>query len=99
MKIVGERALNPFIDPLEATRKTKVKEAFDQAVVKCKTGSAAPKPPLKEAPPIKKKSPAGVKKEVRPTSPVLEDEPPKPRGKPPARLLVRVSMYYLMYGS
>ena len=103
MKIVGERALNPIIDPLEATRKTKVKEAFDQAVVKCKAGSAAPKPPPaapKEAPPAKKKVPAGVKKETRPTSPVLEDDvsSSKPKAKPPARLMVCVLMFYLLCG-
>ena len=102
MKIVGERALNPIVEPLEATRKTKVKEAFDQAAVKCKAGSAVPKPPpsaLKEAPLAKKKVPAVVKKEARPTSIVLEEEPspPKPRGKPPARLMVCLSMSCLMY--
>ena len=93
MKIVGERALNPVVEPLEASRKTKVKEAFDQAVVKCKVGSAAPKPPPsapKEAPPAKKKALVAVKKEARPTSPALENEPasPAPRAKPPARLMV-----------
>jgi cytoskeleton-associated protein 5 len=93
MKIVGERALNPVVEPLEATRKVKVKEAFDQAVVKCKAGSTAPKPPPpapKEGPPAKKKASALVKKETRPTSPALVDEPSStaPRAKPPARLMV-----------
>lgn len=99
MKIVGERALNPVVEPLEATRKTKVKEAFDQAVVKCKVGSAAPKPPPaapKDPPAAKKKAPAVVKKEARPTSPALEDESPTPapRGKPPARLTVCLSVSF-----
>jgi cytoskeleton-associated protein 5 len=42
MKIVGERAMNPYLEPLEDLRKVKVKEAFDKAVVKCKVGAAAP---------------------------------------------------------
>jgi cytoskeleton-associated protein 5 len=54
MKIVGERAMNPFLEPLDDIRKGKVKEAFDKAVVKCKVGSAAPAPraaPSKAEPP------------------------------------------------
>ncbi|KAF8504055.1 microtubule associated protein [Hysterangium stoloniferum] len=101
MKIVGERALNPITEPLEAARKAKVKEAFDQATVKCKVGSTAPKvipPTAKEAAPPKKKVPAVVKKASgeeadAPSSPtLLEDataEPAKPRAKPPARLLAK----------
>ena len=44
MKIVGERAMNPVLEPLDDIKKTKVKEAFDKAVVKCKVGGAAPAP-------------------------------------------------------
>jgi cytoskeleton-associated protein 5 len=53
MKIVGERAMNPVLEPLDELRKTKVKEAFEKAVVKCKVGSAAPAPkaPPKAEPP------------------------------------------------
>jgi hypothetical protein len=55
MKIVGERAMNPYLEPLEDLRKVKVKEAFEKAVVKCKVGAAAPPPrvtaPSKPEPP------------------------------------------------
>ena len=55
MKIVGERAMNPVLEPLDDLRKAKVKEAFDKAVVKCKVGAAAPPPraaaPSKSEPP------------------------------------------------
>jgi cytoskeleton-associated protein 5 len=53
MKIVGERAMNPVLEPLDELRKAKVKEAFEKAVVKCKVGSAAPAPkaPPKADPP------------------------------------------------
>ena len=103
MKIVGERALNPVVEPLEAARKAKVKEAFEQATVKCKAGSAASKPPPaapKEAPPLaKRKVPAVVKKKNPPTpEPILEEElntpSAKPRAKPPARLTVCFSSLF-----
>lgn len=66
MKIVGERPLNPVLEPLDANRKSKVKEAFEQATVRCKAGSA-PKPPpvaVKEPPPsaAKKKPQTAPKK-------------------------------------
>lgn len=107
MKIVGERTLNPVIDPLEASRKAKVKEAFDHATVKCKVGSSAPKPPplSKAAVPPKKKAPAAKKEVVEepaassPTSPspsMLDDPPTKPRGKPPARLMVSNFVWMLL---
>lgn len=51
LKIVGERQLNPVIDPLDDLRKAKVKEAFEKATVKCKAGVAPPKP---AAPPAAK---------------------------------------------
>lgn len=55
MKIVGERAMNPILDPMDDLRKAKVKESFEKAVVKCKAGSAAPAPraaaPAKAEPP------------------------------------------------
>lgn len=52
MKIVGERAMNPVLEPLDDLRKAKVKEAFDKAVVKCKVGGApAPRAPPKAEPP------------------------------------------------
>ncbi|KAF8582676.1 microtubule associated protein [Ramaria rubella] len=95
MKIVGERALNPVVEPLEAARKAKVKEAFEQAVVKCKAGvGGAPRPAAaavaapKEAAPAKKKA-AAVKKTEEEALGGEEESPPKPRGKPPARLMAK----------
>ncbi|KAJ6596858.1 microtubule associated protein [Mycena vulgaris] len=87
MKMVGERPLNPVMDGLPDMRKAKVKEAFERATVKCKSGAAAPPkapPPPAAAPPPKKKAPA--------PKPALaeDDEPPKkaaPKAatKPPAK--------------
>lgn len=44
MKIVGERAMNPFMDKLDDIKKKKVKEFYDSAEVKAKA-SAAPAAP------------------------------------------------------
>ncbi|KAJ6502581.1 microtubule associated protein [Mycena sanguinolenta] len=86
MKMVGERPLNPVMEGLADVRKTKVKEAFEKATVKCKAGGPAPPkaaPPPAAAPPSKAKAPAPK---------VLADdaEPPKkavskPPVKPPAK--------------
>lgn len=46
LKIVGERQLNPFLDPLDDLRKAKVKEASERATVKCKVGTAPTKPAM-----------------------------------------------------
>lgn len=57
MKIIGERALNPFLEPVDDIKKAKVKEAFEKATVKCKAGgSAPPKPPAAAPPPPTKVS-------------------------------------------
>jgi cytoskeleton-associated protein 5 len=46
MKIIGERALNPFMEGVDDLKKAKVKEAFEAATIKCKiAGPAPPKPP------------------------------------------------------
>ncbi|EJD44042.1 ARM repeat-containing protein [Auricularia subglabra TFB-10046 SS5] len=95
MKIVGERAMNPILEPLDDLRKAKVKENFEKATVKCKAGSAAPPkpaapPPAAAAP---KKKPAAAKKAAPQPAPEPEEaaspamEPPK-KG-PPARLLAK----------
>lgn len=42
VKIFGERAFGGAIDALDDLRKSKVKEAADAAVVKCKAGAPAP---------------------------------------------------------
>ncbi|EEP80564.1 conserved hypothetical protein [Uncinocarpus reesii 1704] len=68
MKIMGERAMNPYLDGLDDIRKTKIKEFFDTAQVKAKD---RPKPiigPPKTAPgpapkrTVVKKPGAGLKK-------------------------------------
>ncbi|GJJ12392.1 hypothetical protein Clacol_006634 [Clathrus columnatus] len=67
MKIVGERPLNPVLEPLEASRKTKVKEAFEQATVRYKAGVSVPKvpaPAAKETTPVPKKKPQPISKKL-----------------------------------
>jgi protein STU2 len=96
MKIMGERAMNPFLDGLDDIRKTKIKEYFDTAEVKAKN---KPKPaaPPKAAPPAQKKAvgttkkaPAsvGMKKPaaaaVPPPAPI-EEPAPTPVSKPLTR--------------
>ncbi|EPS41958.1 hypothetical protein H072_4105 [Dactylellina haptotyla CBS 200.50] len=58
MKIMGERAMNPFLDGLDDIRKAKIKEFFEIAQVKAKdkppalvvnsAAGSAPKPPTKK---------------------------------------------------
>lgn len=67
MKIMGERAMGPYMEGLDDIRKTKIKEYFDAAVVKAKDKPKPVAPPPKAAPPPQKrvagKKPAvGVKK-------------------------------------
>ncbi|KAG8985770.1 Microtubule-associated protein, microtubule dynamics during spindle orientation [Tulasnella sp. JGI-2019a] len=87
LKIVGERQLNPFLDPLDDLRKTKVKEASEKATVKCKAGGAPPpKPAAPSAPPkaVKKAAPAPSASDE-----LMNDFDSTPKAKPPARLLVK----------
>ncbi|KAF9519981.1 hypothetical protein BS47DRAFT_1370532 [Hydnum rufescens UP504] len=70
MKIIGERALNPFM------------EAFEAATIKCKiAGPAPPKPPPPATAAPKRAPPSKVLTEI-----ALNDDSdaPKPLGKPPA---------------
>ncbi|CAG8761322.1 13014_t:CDS:2, partial [Acaulospora colombiana] len=88
MKIVGERAMNPVLEPLDDLRKAKVKEAFDKAVVKCKVGSAAPAPrAAAKAEPPKKKAAAPKPKEEATGE---EEEKPAPPPKLPAKLAAKL---------
>ncbi|KAH7107844.1 ARM repeat-containing protein [Auriculariales sp. MPI-PUGE-AT-0066] len=98
MKIVGERAMNPILEPLDDLRKGKVKEQFEKAVVKCKVGSAAPPKPAAPPPAAAPKKKAPAKKQEPPKSatppPQMDDEPLAPTAKspakaPPARLLAK----------
>lgn len=89
MKIIGERPLNAIMDQLAEVRKVKVKEAYEKASVKCKVGAGGPSKSVpSSAKPTAKKGPSAKLKEDTPS---LDDElsPPKPKAKPPARLLVR----------
>ncbi|KKK20091.1 putative spindle pole body component [Aspergillus rambellii] len=90
MKIMGERAMNPFLDGLDDIRKTKIKEYFETAEVKAKD---RPKPivgPPKVASAAGKKvvggrKPAlGLKKAPAAAPPPAEEpapSPPKPSAK------------------
>jgi cytoskeleton-associated protein 5 len=84
MKMVGERPLNVVIDGLADVRKAKVKESYEKAIVKCKSGTSPPKVAPVPKPTVKK--PPGVIK----SAVADEDEtPPKnPVNKSPAKVPV-----------
>ena len=69
MKIMGERAMGPYMEGLDDIRKAKIKEFFDAAQVKAKDKPKPVAPPPKAAP-------APQKRTVKKTAPGL---------KPPAR--------------
>lgn len=87
MKMVGERPLNPVMDGLADVRKSKIKDAYENATVKCKSGApAAPKaapPPPVSAPAPKKKTPAPSAKAAPSAN---QDSTPKVAAKPPAKV-------------
>lgn len=73
MKILGERAMNPYLDSLDDIRKTKIKEFFESAEVKAKE---RPKPVV--APPKAAAAPGRktvVKKVVKRPAPAAEPTP------------------------
>ena len=84
MKIMGERAMNPYLDGLDDIRKTKIKEYFETAQVKAKD---RPKPivaPPKPAPgagkkPAAKKPALGAKKPAAAAAAPPPNEPPLPQ--------------------
>lgn len=80
MKILGERAMNPYLDGLDDIRKTKVKEYFETAEVKAKERPKPIAPPPKAA-----AAPAG-KKAVPGKKPALGLKKPAPAAAaaPPA---------------
>lgn len=86
MKILGERAMNPYLDGLDEIRKTKIKEYFGTAEVKAKERPKAIIAPPKPAPAARKvvgkKPPSGLKK----LAPVAAPPPPE---EPPARPAAR----------
>ena len=56
MKIMGDRAMGPYMDGLDDIRKTKIKEYCDAAQVKAKDKPKPVAPPPKAAPPAQKKA-------------------------------------------
>ncbi|KAL9044771.1 MAG: hypothetical protein Q9214_002112 [Letrouitia sp. 1 TL-2023] len=89
MKIMGERAMGPYMDGLDEIRKTKIKEYFDAAEVKAKDKPKPVAPPPKAAPPgqkkaITKKPTVGTKKAAPVTSNSQDEATPQPR-PPPGR--------------
>lgn len=90
MKIMGERAMNPFLDGIDDIRKAKIKEYFETAQVKAKD---RPKPivapPKPAAAPAAAKKPAGAKKPApglkKPAAPPAAEPPPpeEPTPTPP----------------
>ncbi|KAL5337913.1 armadillo-type protein [Aspergillus crustosus] len=89
MKIMGERAMTPFLDGLDEIRKTKIKEYFETAEVKAKD---RPKPivaPPKPAPAATKKA-VGTKKPLglkKPTAAAAPEEPAPSPSKPVTKKL------------
>ncbi|KAL6852525.1 hypothetical protein ACO1O0_007071 [Amphichorda felina] len=92
MKIIGERAMTPYLDGLDDIRKNKVKEYFETAEVKAKekpkpapAPKAAPAGPKKvvggKKPVAKKPAPAAAPKAaIMPEEPAPAAAPPKPAG-------------------
>lgn len=91
MKMVGERPLNATMESLPDLKKAKIKEAFDKATIKCKTGGPAPPKAAPAAAPVKK-TPTATKPPPM-AAPQEEESSAAPKtvavAKPPARLLVR----------
>ena len=81
MKIMGERAMGPYLEGLDDIRKTKIKEYFDVAEVKAKDKPKPDAAPPKTAPIPQKKlvskkpSALGAKKQA-PTAPTPPAEEP-----------------------
>lgn len=88
MKIMGERAMGPYLEGLDDIRKTKIKEYFDVAEVKAKDKPkpVAPPPTTALLPHKKtgtKKSAPGLKKAPpRAATPQSEEPPPQPKPAP-----------------
>ena len=84
MKIIGERAMGPYMDGLDDIRKTKIKEYFDTAEVKAKEKPKPVAAPAKAAPGKRvmggSKRPAPAKKAAAlPPPPPAEEPAPPPR--------------------
>ncbi|KAH8796113.1 putative spindle pole body component alp14 [Hyaloscypha sp. PMI_1271] len=73
MKIMGERAMGPYLEGLDDIRKTKIKEYFDTAEVKAKD---KPKPPPAAAP--RAAAPAAAPRKVVAKKPATKKPAPAP---------------------
>lgn len=83
MKIMGERAMNPYLDGLDDIRKTKIKEFFETAEVKAKD---RPKPivgPPKPIPAAGKRVVGGKKPALGMKKPALAAAAPPPEEPAP----------------
>jgi protein STU2 len=91
MKIIGERAMGPYLDGLDDIRKTKIKEFFDTAEVKAKEKPKPVAPPAKIAgqSAVGKKVVGGAKKPApKKAAPPPAEEPVSIYAqKPTAKLL------------
>lgn len=87
MKILGERAMNPYLDGLDEIRKTKIKEYFGTAEVKAKERPKAiiapPKPAVPAARKVVGKKPASGLKKLAPVAapPAPEEAPARPAAR------------------
>ncbi|KAL8710421.1 MAG: hypothetical protein Q9220_005022 [cf. Caloplaca sp. 1 TL-2023] len=82
MKIMGERAMGPYMEGLDEIRKTKIKEFCDAAEVKAKDKPKPVAPPPKAAPPGQKKLTTkkpvlGAKKPTPVAAPQDDTAPPQ----------------------
>ena len=90
MKILGERAMNPYLDGLDDIRKTKINEFFETAEVKAKERPKPVSAPPKAAAPVKKPAVRKIVKKPAisadpapaPPEPAATQSPAKPKGMP-----------------
>lgn len=73
MKIIGERAMNPYMQNMDELRRTKVMEFFEKAEVKCKAGTG-PSAPVKAPSAAPSTKPAAKKAEGKPVA-TMKAEP------------------------
>ncbi|CAG8638343.1 14946_t:CDS:10, partial [Gigaspora margarita] len=91
MKVIGEKAMNPFIEGLDDIKKSKIKEFFEKAEVKVKATAAKRPPTVAPAQTPKTKPKIGAKKDESteqkkepPKTSKSATQPPKKATKPPA---------------
>ena len=92
MKIMGERAMNPYMENVDNIRKDKIKEYHDAAIVKAKDKPKPAPPPAKAAPAAQKrpapgatkKGPSGMKPPAKRVSTPTSDKPAASPTKPAA---------------